>query len=58
MQYFESIYLLKTGFSMIKDMTCLGKGLGAGLDEVLLLRSFPKYRRLLATRQTNKNNLE
>ena len=50
MQYFESIYLLKTGFSMIKGMTCLEKGLGSGLDlgEVLLPRSFPKCRRLLA----------
>ena len=42
---------------MIKGITCLGKGLGTdlGLDQLLLLQSSPKYRRLLAN-EANKQN--
>ena len=42
---------------MFKGITCLGIYLGSGLDlgEVLLLRSSPKQRRLLAT-EANKQN--
>ena len=44
---------------MIKGITCLGKGLGTGLelDQLLLPRKLPKYQRLLANEANEQNKL-